>query len=853
MEKTNFGLIHLLIRSVLYPWITRVRFLSPNVDDLLALQREGQLLFVGQIASLIDFLIVNETLKRKGFQPLQFTHGLNPFLVMPFRQALRIWWERLFKKEDLRVQMELTALVARAQKGQSGLLFLKKRTEWFGPRTHFFRGFFGELTAQLKQERRKVFLVPTSVFLTRARKKNLKRTIWDILFGTYDIPGRTRKIYQLFANHQNGGTIFSKPIDFDQQLEHFHALSEQDIGKRIRWSLLFHLNREDRAYRGPNKRSRERKVRKILKEPRLNEELKAVALRTNRSLESVLKEAGKNLHEIASDTSERVVNLLRIIFDYVWARTLEGLDVPQEDLDRIRELNKAGPVVYLPCHRSHVDYLAVAYLFEKKGLQNPRIAAGDNLAKWPLGPILRRAGGFFIRRSFRGETIFPLVFDAYIRHVLRQRHILIFFMEGGRSRTGKLLHPKLGMLSMIFDAWRQGIVKELPLVPVTIDYGKVFEGQAYLREKGGQEKEREDLRSVLRSRKVLKKKHGILRVRFGEPIFLSEYVAREGQTREKLGFKAKLPFLYKLSYEVMKEISRNVTLTAGNIVAGLLMGTTRRGMTQSELRALFVLSVRHLQNRKVELAFPEKQLDVALKNAIDTFEQWDTIVRAEVSGEIVLSIQESKRSEMEYYKNNGLHFILDLSLFCMAFHCLSPGNRSIAKITEFARQVFDQLDQEFVIRDGFPNEEQMEEAFKALEVIDALSLREDRVIFGNYRIGRHLVLINAHLLLNFLESYFVVFEVLSGLEKEKEMDKKQLLKLCIAKAKLLFAVGTIRRSESINNVTFSTALDKFSDSGFLHFKKSKGNKHQKVLMNPQKSVEFHTAKDQLFDWLNRLS
>ena len=851
MTKPSYGLIHELMRLLLHPWISRVRILNADLEELKQLESDGQLIFVGHAASFVDFFIINHQLRRHGFRELHFTHGFNPFLVLPVRQAFKVWTSHLFRKEETKREMKLEALYESAAQGGHGLVFLKKGIHFLGYKVRYYHGFFGRLAHQ-NDQKRPIYLIPTSVFLTRMRKKNTKRNFYDIFFGTYDIPSLLRKVYQLLIHYRKGGTVFSKHIDLNRELAQNPELAEKRTEKKLRWTLMFHLNNEDRAYRGPTKRSLGRKVRKILKERRLNAELARVAERTGRTQESVLKEAGKTLHDIGSDTSERVINIMRTFFDYVWTRTLEDIDFKQRDLDRIRELNKQGPVVFLPCHRSHVDYLVVAYLFEKQGLHFPRFAAGDNLSKWPLGPVLRRCGAFFIRRSFKGEPIFPLVFDAYIRHVLRERHVLIFFMEGGRSRTGKLLHPKVGMMSMVLDAWRQGIVDDLPLVPVTIDYGKVFEGQAYLREKSGLEKQKENLRSVLQSRKVLKRKHGVMRLRFGDPIYLSNYVSANGLSRENLGFKSKLPLLNKLSHEVLEEINRRVTLTAGNIIAGLLLGNPKRGMTLADLKALFIISVRFFRHKKVELSFGHKKLELAMNNALDTFDQWETLVRVNVGGEVVVNIPEAKRSEMEYYKNNGLHFVLPVSLFCMGFQILPRDQRTMDQIGDFSRKVYALLDHEFLPRGDYPTPPMVETAFDAMARIDGLKREGDTIAYGSYPHGRYLVQINSRLLINFLESYFVVAEVLTDLLPEETLDKKQVLKHCMIKARLLFAVGTLGRSESINHVSFDNALKKFSKLGYIRMVNSKGQKYPNVTLQTKKKDEFEATKQQLFQWMHQL-
>jgi len=850
--KQEFGWIYHMLRILLKPWVSRLRPLKADLEMFQTLQQNGQVLFVGQFVSFLDFLIVNEFLEKNGYQPIPITHGISPFLVYPFGKAWRIWTASLFKPRGTRQRMTIERVSQEIQAGKNAFLFLKQPPKLWQSNVHFYQGMFGRIAEESVERERPTYLVPTSVFLTRRRKSDTPRTLAEIFFGTYDYPGKFRKFWQLLRGVNRGGFIFSRHIDLTQEIGEQRRIPLHQAEKRLRWTLLFHLNGEDRAYRGPTKRSVERKVRKILKERRLNEELKQVAERQNRSFESVYREAKKTLHHIASDTSDRVINVLRMLFDFVWARTIEEIDVPQEDLDRVRELNKEGPVVLLPCHRSHVDYLVIAYSFEVAGLNNPRFAAGENLSKWPMGLIFRRAGAFFIRRSFKGEVIFPLVFEAYFRHILRQRNMVAFFIEGGRSRTGKVLHPKVGMMAMVLDAWRQGIVEDLPLVPVTVDYGKVFEGQAYLREKSGGEKKQENLGAVLRSSKVLKRKHGVIRVRFGEVVRLADFARENGLERDQIGFKKKIPFLHQLTHKIMRDINSNVTLTAGNILAALLLGNPKRGMTLTELRGLFVIAVRFLHHRKVELAFAEKKLDMALENALATFEKWETIVRVAVGDEVVVNIPENKRSEMEYYKNNGLHFILDLALFCQAFLCLSPESRTMANIKEMAAEFYRFLSEEFIPQKDFPTMKQMEAAYKSLEVIDALKKRGDLVAYGEYQIGRGLVQVLGHMLLNFFESYFVVAEEVSRLEPRVGVDRKKLLRQCMTKAKLLYAVGTVRRQEAVNNLSFSNALKWYSNNQCLNFKNIKGQKNPLVVVTPEHKEKLQVTKDKLFEWVSIL-
>ena len=155
---------------------------------------------------------------------------------------------------------------------------------------------------------------------------------------------------------------------------------------------------------------------------------------------------------------------------------------------------KQHPVVLVPCHRSHFDYVILSYIFHLNYMSPPHIAAGINLSFWPLGPLFRGAGAYFIRRSFDDNELYKAVFRSYLKFLIREGYTQEFFIEGGRSRTGKILTPKLGMLSAVVDAFTQGVRRDLYLVPVSIHYGRVVEEEAYQRELDGAEKEPESLR-----------------------------------------------------------------------------------------------------------------------------------------------------------------------------------------------------------------------------------------------------------------------------------------------------------------------------------------------------------------------
>jgi glycerol-3-phosphate O-acyltransferase len=845
------GFLVSLASTLLHPFLRRIQFLEEARQTLAPLYERGQVIFVSQSVSFIDFLVLRQVLRSLQMPQVVFSHGFSPFLYQGLLPATFSGLSNLFHSRDVVWRETRAHLMRHIAEGSHGLVFLK-RSRAFGSKLEYYSGLFGPLCQYAATAERPVFLVPLSIFLTR-RRKNKLRTTWEILFGTYDTPGRFRKITQLLLVGPKGMALFSKPVELSGVLQQdpFKESDEEKREKGLRRLLLWHLNNEDRAYRGPTKKSVEQKIHSILKDKRLRQQLEAVAERQNRSMENVLREARKNLNEMASDTSEKVINLLRLLFDFVWARTLEGIDYSTQDFNRMRELNKTGSIVFLPCHRSHVDYLVFAYLFEKVGLNNPRIAAGDNLSSWPLGPILRRAGAFFIRRSFKGEAVFPLVFEAYLRQILKRGLNLVFFMEGGRSRTGKLLNPKLGMLKMVFDAWQKGDHADLPLVPITIDYGKVFEGKSYISETSGGEKVREDIRGLLKTPKVLLRKHGVIRIRFGAPLSLRQFVSDQGFSPETLDYKNKLPLVQTLAMRVMNQINQMVTITAGNVLAGILMAHPRGGMTLKDLRALFVITSSFLVRRKVELAFPEKNLDAALQHALDTFRLWETVETLEVSGETIVRIPSEKRPEMEYYKNNGLHFILDVALVATAMRTLD-GVWTLPAIRQRAQELHEWLSHEFLVEAPYPDEKTTAQAVKAIADRGGLVVEGETVRLGSQKLGRDLYRVCTHLLLNYLESYFVTLDMVIQNHAQMPLAQKELIKSILARAQLLLAVGTLRMRESINKVSFENALYRLSRMGMIQFRSESGQKTPQITVRGSRLGDLERCRDLLFSWLNAI-
>ncbi len=183
--------------------------------------------------------------------------------------------------------------------------------------------------------------------------------------------------------------------------------------------------------------------------------------------------------------------------------TLPGINV--NGGERVRQLAQDGhEIVYVPCHRSHMDYLLLSYVLYYQGLVPPHIAAGINLNFWPAGPIFRRLGAFFIRRTFKGNKLYSTVFREYLGELFTRGYSVEYFVEGGRSRTGRLLDPKTGTLSMTLQAMLRGGTRPITLVPIYIGYEHVMEVGTYAKELRGAAKEKEGFMQMVRGLRKLR-------------------------------------------------------------------------------------------------------------------------------------------------------------------------------------------------------------------------------------------------------------------------------------------------------------------------------------------------------------
>jgi glycerol-3-phosphate O-acyltransferase len=440
--------------------------------------------------------------------------------------------------------------------------------------------------------------------------------------------------------------------------------------RKLTRALHFHFLRNRTATLGPNLLRRSVVVRELLATEPVRLAIEREAKQKNQGLEQATRRARKVADEIAADYSNASINFLRLILSGVWNKIFKGIET--RGLERVRELAQSHVIVYLPAHRSHADYLLLSYVLYLGGLVPPHIAAGENLNFPVIGPLLRRCGAFFMRRKFGGDALYTAVFRAYVDSLISRGYPIEFFPEGGRSRTGRLLAPKTGLMAMVAEAALRQRARKVLFLPVHIGYDRVAEISTYLKELKGAQKEKESVQGLLKASRMLTKSFGKVYLNFGEPIRLDEFAdARLPGWREALvpanddrppGFPR---FVTELAQETMRRVNSAAVVTPTGLMALALLASPQKAAAEADLREQIQLLMGLLQGRPYG---PDQHLPMTDPQAIvDWAAPISRVSRIEHAWGDLLALEAREAALMTYARNNIQHLFALPSLIANFF------------------------------------------------------------------------------------------------------------------------------------------------------------------------------------------
>ena len=437
-----------------------------------------------------------------------------------------------------------------------------------------------------------VQLVPVSIFVGRAPDRN--NGWFSVLFSeNWTLVGRFRRLLAIMLNGRDTLVQFAAPVRVRDVIA--EDLPPERVVRKLSRVLRTHFNRIREAVIGPDLSTRRLLIDNVLTAEPVKQAIADTARRENSKVEDAWKKAHAYAYEIAADYSPPVVRSASFLLTTVWNRIYRGVLI--HHLDKLKLAAPGYEVVYVPCHRSHMDYLLLSYLLYNQGIVPPHIAAGINLNLPVIGTVLRKGGAFFLRRSFRGNALYSTVFSEYVAQLVSGGYSLEYFIEGGRSRTGRLLQPKGGMLAMTIRAYLRQPTRPVLFQPVYVGYEKLMEGNSYLDELSGKAKQKESVWHLLMGiPKVLRQNYGQVVVNFGEPIKLGDILAELAPDWDgtPVGEDEKPQWLAgaidTLADRVQININRAADVNPINLLALAVLSTPKHAMGEADLLAQIALS-----------------------------------------------------------------------------------------------------------------------------------------------------------------------------------------------------------------------------------------------------------------------
>jgi glycerol-3-phosphate O-acyltransferase len=712
-------------------------------------------------------------------------------------------------------------LVERVSARESALLFLRKPHTLITGSTAYGESYVESLLELQRTMDRPILLLPEALIWSK-RAVALKRSMVDDVFGDREAPGHLRELLGFWWHHKDSRFHVGAPIDLQDALRREAGQPDPVIAKKVRWLILHHLGREEQLRTGPRHRSVKRTIQQVTNEPQLRKQIRALADKSGSETKLVAR-AQTMLRGIAADMRYGWLSVLDVFIDWLWNRIYDGIAVDPDGMEKVRSAARKGPVVVVPSHKSHIDYIVLSQVFFKEGMMPPYIAAGENLNFFPMGPVFRRAGAFFIRRSFKGDKLYAAVFAAYVRRLLKDGHAIEFFIEGGRSRTGRLLRPRLGMLGMCIDPVLDGAVPDLSIVPVSIGYEKVVEAKAYAKELAGETKKREDFKALIKSGpKVLRSRYGRVYVDFGDPISVTRFAEARGLHPGEPGehdAHRRRQITSQLGHRIVYGINEVTRVTPTSVVALTLLSRTQRGIGEDELveEADRVLQFLAEIGARVSGTLQPEHRREAIREALGRFEADGSVRTAPApDGATIYQFDSAGRSALDFYKNNVLHYFVPCAVVAMAL-VLEPRSTD-PDVRARARRISQLLKHEVSFKVDADFDQNFDDALSVLERRGAVrrvgALRAAETTLEVHNDGHREVVQLAGTLGVFFECLRLAAESLSRLH-ERPLSQPELIRQALMAAQRQALEGRIQRPEAATQPGLTTSIVWLVDQDIL--------------------------------------
>lgn len=626
-----FSIFYVMLRRLLQLWV-KTTVLPENLSAL-GIDPNKPICYVMETRSASNLMVLELECKRLG---------------LPSPRAV-------LGAEDLRKWRSVYSLIPR--KGQFAFARnLRPDSEKLKALLDIVQSSDGELDVQL---------VP--VFVLWGRQVEKVDSWYRALFSdSWKITGRFSKLITIIVHGRNTLLQFTESISLKEELS---RKAWAGLDQRLSEDMAERLTQLRRAIIGPDLSHRRTLVNDLLKTVAVKRAIVKTMQEEGIDKDKAVAKARKYAEEIAADYSFSVIKFLDIVLTWVWNKLYDGVEVSH--LEKLQQVAPGNCVVYVPCHRSHIDYLLLSYVLFKNGIAPPHIAAGINLNMPVVGSILRGGGAFFMRRTFKGNPLYTAVFNEYLHANFVRGVSIEYFVEGGRSRTGRMLSPRPGMLQMTVRSYLRNSEKPIVFVPIYIGYEKLIEAKTYIGELGGKKKKKESVIGMVRSFLNLKGSFGKVYLNFGEPLFLNDVLDQQQPDWRQQSYDSEYrpgwlsEVVDVLGQSVANRINEAAAINPVNLAALALLSTPKRAMGEAEMAQQVDLYMKlfSLLPYSELVTFPA----MTGKEVVEYVERTGIVGRRKHDMGDVMFLEGPESILMSYYRNNSLHPIMVPALVASCF------------------------------------------------------------------------------------------------------------------------------------------------------------------------------------------
>jgi glycerol-3-phosphate O-acyltransferase len=580
--------------------------------------------------------------------------------------------------------------------------------------------------------------------------------------------------------------------------------SDSAVAAFVSRQAMLALERAERAVIGDRYKVPRLVAEQIAESADFRARLAVLAEQLERPLEDVLREAVDCLHELAAVQSRLAIDVFRTVMgplhQHAWT-----VEVDTSRMDQLRELGRRHALVFLPSHRSYADPLVLAQALDTHEFPRNHVVGGGNMSFWPIGPLGKRAGLVFIRRSFGEDHVYKFAVREYFGYLVAKRFNLEWYIEGGRSRTGKLRPPRYGLLRYLVAALDDGRAENVFLVPTSITYEQLAEVGAMAAEQSGARKQAEGLRWLARYAKAQQRNVGSARVRFGEPISLRDALQVAGPGPAQLE---------KVAFTICDGINRVTPITASSLVTFALLGVRDRALTLEQVARVTAPLLAYFESRGIAGPLGGLTRPGAVERALDALVRADVVSRYDGGTEPVWSIKPGRHHVAAFYRNGAVHHLVNRAIVELAIIGLpdagstngiaESGEELVEAAEADALRLRDLLKFEFFFADKQHFRRQLAEELYLLD--PDWRERVETVAAASELLSGAGTLVAHRALRSFFDAQFVVARRLLAREPRQAVEREEFVAECLRVGHQMLLQGELHGPESVSAELYSAAF-----------------------------------------------